>query len=67
MTLLTISVMAFLLLEVTDMQGFGMSFYGTIADLNLLMDFLITTWQMPTILNLIKLSEQFIVKSEFDS
>lgn len=47
-----------------DMQGFGMAFYGTVTDFNILIDFLITVWQMPTILKLIKLCEKFIEQSE---
>lgn len=64
MTLLLSSVTAFLLLEVTNMKGFGMSFYGTTTDLNILIDFVITVWQMPTIVNLIKVSEKFIEQSK---
>lgn len=67
MTLLLTSVTAFLLLEVTNMKDFGMAFYGTVTDLNILIDFIITVWQIPTIFNLIKLSEGFIEQSELHS
>lgn len=63
MSLLTLSMMCFLLFDVTNMQDFGTSFYAFFCGLKLLMDYLNTVWQMPNIMRLIKLSERFIAKS----
>lgn len=65
MTLLLGSVTSFLLLEVTNMKDFGMAFYGTVTDLNIVIDFVITVWQMPTIFKLIRFCENFIEHSKF--
>lgn len=67
MALLLSSVTAFLLLKVTNMKDFGMAFYGTVTDLNILIDFVITIWKMPTIFKFIKLSEKFMEQSKLHS
>lgn len=53
----------FLLFEAKSTIEFGISFYSTITELGCLFNFLMITWKMPKILDLIGKLENFIEKS----
>lgn len=59
-----ISMFAYFLIKAESIEDYGSSFYTSTAGLNALVNVFIMFWQMPTALQLIQNSEQFIAKSK---
>lgn len=59
-----ISISSFFLFKASTISEYGSSFSGALSDLYALLDLLITIWQMPNILKLIRMFEIFIEKSK---
>lgn len=60
-----ISTVAFLVLRAEAMLEYGICVYGSLSDLTLLADILITIWQIPNIFQMIEMCEQFIELSKY--
>lgn len=64
MAMMLLSYLAYCLFESTSIMDYGNSFFGFIAEISNLVDFLITIWRLPLILKLIDDLEKFIGKSK---
>lgn len=60
-----ISTLAFLVFRAEVMLEYGICVYGSLSDLTLLADILISIWQIPNIFKMIEMCEQFIEMSEY--
>lgn len=66
MVLITSSYLGYFLLDSTNIGEYGQNFYRSISILNTIIDFFVTVWQMPAILQLIEMCETFIEKSKHE-
>lgn len=66
MILLPASFFGYFLLDSSNIQEYGQNFYRSISVLNGSIDFFITVFQIPTILQLIEMCEKFIEKSALE-
>lgn len=62
----TTSFFGYFLLDSSDIGEYGQNFYRSMTILNATIDFSITIWQIPTILQLIEMCEKFIDKSKHE-